>query len=154
VTIGEVVWKVLRDERADVIREGVRAVAQEIMEAEVWELVGAERGERRPGDRPAHRNGCRPRRWDARVGAIELLISKLRQGSCFPGFLQPRKRSEQALVSVVQQAYVCGVSTRRVDQSSGGGGNRTPNSALQRRACVARRSVRAGGTEFSGARAE
>jgi transposase-like protein len=115
MTIEEVVRKVLRDEHADVIKESVRAVAQEIMEAEVSGLIGAERGERTE-DRATHRNGYRPRRWDTRAGEIELQIPKLRQGSYFPGFLQPRKRSEQALVSVVQQAYVCGVSTRRVDQ--------------------------------------
>jgi transposase-like protein len=115
MTIEEVVRKVLRDEHGDVIRESVRAVAQELMEAEVSELIGAERGERTE-DRATHRNGYRPRRWDTRAGEIELQIPKIRQGSYFPSFLQPRKRSEQALVSVVQQAYVCGVSTRRVDQ--------------------------------------
>jgi putative transposase len=113
--IAEVVREVLRDEHADVIRESVRAVAQELMEAEISELIGAERGERSE-DRATHRNGYRPRRWDTRAGEIELQIPKIRQGSYFPSFLQPRKRSEQALVSVVQQAYVCGVSTRRVDQ--------------------------------------
>jgi putative transposase len=116
MTIEEVVQKVLRDEHADVIRESVRAVAAELMEAEVSQLIGAEHGERRPEDRATQRNGYRPRRWDTRAGEIELQIPKLRQGSYFPGFLQPRKRSEQALVAVVQQAYVCGVSTRRVDQ--------------------------------------
>jgi putative transposase len=116
MTIEEVVRQVLRDEHADVIRESVRAVARELMEVEVAELVGAELGERRPEDRATQRNGYRPRRWDTRAGEIELQIPKLRQGSYFPSFLQPRKRSEQALVSVVQQAYVCGVSTRRVDQ--------------------------------------
>jgi putative transposase len=115
MTIEEVVRQVLRDEHADVIRESVKAVAQEIMEAEISELIGAERGERSE-DRATHRNGYRPRRWDTRAGEIELQIPKIRQGSYFPSFLQPRKRSEQALVSVVQQAYVCGVSTRRVDQ--------------------------------------
>ena len=115
MTIAEVVREVLRDEHADVIRESVRAVARELMEAEVSELIGAEHGERTE-DRATHRNGYRPRRWDTRAGEIELQIPKLRQGSYFPSFLQPRKRSEQALVSVVQQAYVCGVSTRRVDQ--------------------------------------
>jgi transposase-like protein len=85
------------------------------MEAEVSELVGAKLGERSE-DRATHRNGYRPRRWDTRAGEIELQIPKLRRGSYFPSFLQPRKRSEQALVAVVQQAYVCGVSTRRVDQ--------------------------------------
>jgi putative transposase len=116
VTIEEVVRQVLRDEHADVIRESVRAVARELMEAEVCELVGAELGERRPDDRATHRNGYRARRWDTRAGEIELQIPKLRQGSYFPGFLEPRRRSEQALLAVVQQAYVCGVSTRRVDQ--------------------------------------
>jgi putative transposase len=116
MTVEEVVQKVLRDEHADVIRESVRAVAAELMEAEVSQLIGAELGERRPEDRATQRNGYRPRRWDTRAGEIELQIPKLRQGSYFPGFLQPRKRSERALVSVVQQAYVCGVSTRRVDQ--------------------------------------
>ena len=115
MTIEEVVRQVLRDEHADVIRESVRAVAQEMMEAEVSELIGAADGER-TDDRATHRNGYRPRRWDTRAGEIELQIPKLRQGSYFPSFLQPRKRSEQALVAVVQQAYVCGVSTRRVDQ--------------------------------------
>jgi transposase-like protein len=115
MTIAEVVREVLRDEHADVIRESVRAVAQELMEAEISELIGAERGERTE-DRATHRNGYRTRRWDTRAGEIELQIPKIRQGSYFPSFLQPRKRSEQALVSVVQQAYVCGVSTRRVDQ--------------------------------------
>ena len=115
MTITEVVREVLRDEHADVIRESVRAVAQELMEAEISELIGAQHGERTE-DRATHRNGYRPRRWDTRAGEIELQIPKMRQGSYFPSFLQPRKRSEQALVSVVQQAYVCGVSTRRVDQ--------------------------------------
>ena len=80
------------------------------------ELIGAELGERRPDDRATQRNGYRPRRWDTRAGEVELQIPKLRQGSYFPSFLEPRRRSEQALLAVVQQAYVCGVSTRRVDQ--------------------------------------
>jgi putative transposase len=116
MTIEEVVREVLRDEHGDVIRESVRAVAQELMEAEISELIGAQLGERWPEDRATPRNGYRPRQWDTRAGEIELKIPKIRQGSYFPSFLQPHKRSEQALVSVVQQAYVCGVSTRRVDQ--------------------------------------
>src|SRR5256885_2308550 len=116
MTIEEVVREVLLDEHADVIREAVKAVAAELMEFEVSELIGAGRGERRPEDRATHRNGYRARRWDTRAGEIELQIPKIRQGSYFPSFLAPRKRSEQALLSVVQQAYVCGVSTRRVDQ--------------------------------------
>jgi transposase-like protein len=90
-------------------------MVEQLMEAEVSGLIGAELGERTP-DRATHRNGYRARRWDTRAGEIELQIPKLRQGSYFPSFLAPRKRSERALVSVVQQAYVCGVSTRRVDQ--------------------------------------
>src|SRR4029434_864386 len=94
----------------------MKAVAAEMMELEVTELVGAERGERRPEDRATHRNGYRPRRWDTRGGEGAQQIPKKRQGSYFPSFLEPRRRSEQALLAVVQQAYVCGVSTRRVDQ--------------------------------------
>jgi transposase-like protein len=116
MTIEEVVRKVLLDEHVDVIREAVRAVARETMELEVSELIGAELGERRPADRATHRNGYRSRRWDTRAGEIELQIPKIRQGSYFPSFLEPRRRSEQALLAVAQQAYVCGVSTRRVDQ--------------------------------------
>src|SRR5829696_1009395 len=116
MTTEEVVRKVLLDEHADVLRESLKLLVRELMELEVSELIGAELGERRPDDRATHRNGYRPRRWDTRAGEIELQIPKLREGSYFPSFLRPRKRSEQALVSVVQQAYVCGVSTRRVDQ--------------------------------------
>src|SRR3712207_2249126 len=116
MTMEVFVRKVLLDEHADVIREAVTTVAAEMMELEVSELIGAGRGERRPQDRATHRNGYRPRRWDTRAGEIELQIPKIRQGSYFPSFLEPRRRSEQALLAVVQQAYVCGVSTRRVDQ--------------------------------------
>jgi putative transposase len=116
MTVEEVVRGLLEDEHADVLRESLRWLVAQLMEIEVSELIGAEHGERRPDDRVTHRNGYRPRRWDTRAGEIELQIPKLRQGSYFPSFLAPRRRSEQALVSVVQQAYVCGVSTRRVDQ--------------------------------------
>src|SRR5215213_4316907 len=116
MTTEEVVRKVLLDEHADVLRESLKLFVRELMELEVSELVGAELGERRPQDRATHRNGYRPRRWDTRAGEIELQIPKIRQGSYFPSFLEPRRRSEQALLGVIQQAYVCGVSTRRVDQ--------------------------------------
>ena len=105
MTTEEAVKKVLREEHGDVIRESVRLLAQELMEVEVCELIGAQRGERTE-DRATHRDGYRPRRWDTRAGEIELQIPKIRQGSYFPSFVQPRKRSERALVSVVQQAYV------------------------------------------------
>jgi transposase-like protein len=103
------------EEGLDFLRESLTWVVQQLMEAEVSELIGAEHGERSP-ERLTHRNGYRPRRWDTRAGEIELAIPKIRRGSYFPSFLEPRRRSEQALVSVIQQAYVCGVSTRKVDQ--------------------------------------
>jgi putative transposase len=90
-------------------------LAQELMEAEVTQAAGASYGER-SGERVTRRNGYRERAWDTRVGSIELAIPKLRQGSYFPSFLEPRRRSEQALVAVVQEAYVNGVSTRKVDR--------------------------------------
>jgi putative transposase len=117
MTVEQVVREVMADEHADVLRESVRLVVQELMNAEVSELIGAELGERNPEGRMTRRNGYRRREWDTRVGVVDLQIPKLRQGSYFPhGLLEPRKRGEQALLSVVQQAYVCGVSTRRVDQ--------------------------------------
>ena len=117
MTIEQAVREALAGEHADVLRESVRLVVQELMNAEVSELIGAGLGERNPQGRMTQRNGYRPRQWDTRVGAIELEIPKLRRGSYFPhGLLEPRKRGEQALLAVVQQAYVCGVSTRRVDQ--------------------------------------
>src|SRR4051794_13507258 len=141
MTIEEVVREVLREEHGDVIRESVRPVAQELMEAEVSELIGAAHGERTE-DRATHRNGYRPRRWDTRAGEIELQIPKIRQGSYFPSFLQPRKRSEQALVSVVQ-AYVCGVSTRRVDQLVESLGLRISKSEVSRIASMLDEQVQA-----------
>src|SRR3954452_9202608 len=116
MTIEEVVRKVLLEEHGDVIREAVMAVCAELMEAEVSAQIGADRGERRPEDRMTHRNGYRAREWQTRAGTVELQIPKLRRGSYFPSFLEPRRRSEQALLAVIQQCYVCGVSTRRVDQ--------------------------------------
>ena len=84
------------------------------METEVAGLIGAERHER-SGDRTAYRNGYRTRTWDTRVGTIELAIPKVRPGTYFPSLLQPRRRAEHALLAVVQEAYVHGVSTRKVD---------------------------------------
>jgi transposase-like protein len=117
MTLEQVVREVMADEHADVLRESVRLVVQELMNAEVSELIGAELGERNPEGRMTQRNGYRSRQWDTRAGVVDLQIPKLRQGSYFPhALLEPRKRGEQALLSVIQQAYVCGVSTRRVDQ--------------------------------------
>lgn len=108
------VGKLLEEQDGDVLREGVRVLAQAVMDAEVTALVGAERHER-SDDRTAYRNGTRVRTWDTRVGTVELAIPKVRPGSYFPSLLQPRRRAEQALLTVIQEAYVHGVSTRKVD---------------------------------------
>jgi putative transposase len=99
----------------DFLREGVRTLAQALMEVEVAAQVGAEHGERAPDRRVTHRNGYRARDWDTRVGTVELQVPKLRHGSFFPSILEPRRRAERALASVVMACYVEGVSTRRVD---------------------------------------
>jgi hypothetical protein len=101
-----------------VLRDSLGWVCRRLMGAEVSELVGAGRGERAPEERLTHRNGYRARPWATRAGEIELAIPKLRRGSYFPSFLEPRKHSEQALVALVQEAYVAGVSTRKVDSWS------------------------------------
>ena len=115
MTAAQVVDKLMGSEHADVVRESVAWVVAELMEAEVAGQIGAELGEIAP-DRVTHRNGYRSRAWQTRAGEIELAIPKLRSGSYFPSFLEPRRRSEQALVAVVQEAYVNGVSTRKVDR--------------------------------------
>ena len=116
MTAEQVVSYLLEEDGLDFLRESLTWVVQQLMEAEVSELVGAGRGERAPEERLTHRNGYRARSWSTRAGEIELAIPKIRRGSYFPSFLEPRRRSEQALVSVVQEAYVAGVSTRKVDQ--------------------------------------
>jgi putative transposase len=108
------VGKLLEEQDGDVLREGIRVLSQALMETEVAGLIGAERHER-TGERTAYRNGTRLRTWDTRVGTIELAIPKVRPGTYFPSLLQPRRRAEHALLAVVQEAYVHGVSTRKVD---------------------------------------
>lgn len=111
----EMLRKATADGDTDFLREGVRVLAQAVMEAEVSELTGAARGERSPDTRLTHRNGYRDRRWDTRVGTIDLAVPRVRDGSYLPSLLDPRRRTERALLAVVQEAYVSGVSTRRVD---------------------------------------
>jgi putative transposase len=100
---------------ADLLREMVGFAAQRLMELEVEGLTGAAHGARDP-ERINHRNGYRDRDWETRAGTVELRIPKLRRGSYFPAFLEPRRMAEKALAAVVQEAYVQGVSTRSVDE--------------------------------------
>jgi transposase-like protein len=99
---------------ADFLKEVVRWTVQELMDAEVGAQIGAERYER-SGERTTQRNGYRHRDWDTRVGTLDLAIPKLRTGSYFPSWLEPRRRAEQALIGVIAEAYVQGVSTRKVE---------------------------------------
>ncbi len=99
---------------ADLLREMIGFTAHRLMELEVGSLTGAGHGERSP-DRLNWRNGYRERDWETRAGTVELRIPKLRKGSYFPGFLEPRRMAEKALTAVIQEAYIQGVSTRSVD---------------------------------------
>ena len=110
----ELVDKVMSSEHADVVRDSVAWVAAEIMEAEVAAQVGAELGEI-SDERVTQRNGYRPRTLSTTAGDLELRIPKLRTGSFFPSLLERRRRIDQALFAVVMEAYLHGVSTRKVD---------------------------------------
>ncbi len=112
MALAELLGKITMDN--DFLREGVRLLAQALMELEVTQRLGAGRHER-TDERTGQRNGYRGRQWDTRVGTIDLQVPRVRDGGYIPSLLEPRRRSERALLAVVQEAYVQGVSTRRVD---------------------------------------
>src|SRR6185503_2039592 len=99
----------------DLVREMIRHIAQRMMDMDAESLCAAAYGERSP-ERANSRNGYRERLWETRAGSVDLKIPKLRKGSYFPGFLEPRRTAEKALAAVIQEAYVQGISTRSVDE--------------------------------------
>ena len=102
------------EEDADFLHQGIQLLSQMLMELEVDQQIGASKHERTP-ERKNYRNGHRQRTWKTRVGEIDLAIPKLRKGSYYPSLLEPRRPTEKALLAVIQEAYLKGVSTRKVD---------------------------------------
>ncbi len=137
ISLLELLRKVGMDKDTDFLREGVKTLSQAIIELEAAEKIGAGYYER-SASRLTHRNGYREREWDTRVGAIPLRIPKIRQGSFFPSLLEPRRRAERALVAVIQEAYVHGVSTRKVGSRPGPG----PERGVEKRSLAARSTSR------------
>ena len=115
IGLQELLRKAMTDQDADFLKEGVRVLSQALMEMEVEQHVGASRHER-SASRVGQRNGYRERSWDTRVGTVELKVPRVRDGGYFPSLLEPRRKAERALAAVVQEAYVHGVSTRKVDE--------------------------------------
>lgn len=115
LALAELLRKSQLSDDVDFLREGLRVLAQALMEVEVTQHLSASRYER-TSERTGERNGTRERRWNTRVGSLTLSVPRVRDGSYFPSLLEPRRRAERALVAVVQEAYVQEVSTRRVDE--------------------------------------
>jgi putative transposase len=135
IGLQELLRKATIDRDADFLKEGVRVLSQALMEMEVQEHVGAARHERNPG-RMGQRNGYRERNWDTRVGTVELKVPRVRDSSYFPSLLKPRRRAERALAAVVQEAYVHGVSTRKVDDLVKALGMTGISKSLMSRSCA------------------
>ena len=115
IGLSELLRKAMIDRDAGFLKEGVRVLSQALMEMEVQEHLGAARYERSAG-RTGQRNGYRERSWDTGVGTVELKVARVCDSSYFPTLLEPRRKAERALAAVVQEAYVHGVSTRKVDE--------------------------------------
>jgi putative transposase len=115
IGLQELLRKARMEHDVGFLKEGVRVLSQALMEMEVEEHLGARRHER-SADRSGYRNGYREREWDTRVGTVELRVPRVRDGGFFPSLLEPRRRAERALSAVVQEAYVHGISTRKVDE--------------------------------------
>ena len=114
IALKEYLYNIGMNKDADFLRQSVELLSQLLMEVEVEQQVGAKKHER-TGKRSNYRNGYRKRSWETRVGEIELAIPKLRKGGYYPSLLEPRRPAEKALLAVVQEAYLKGVSTRKVD---------------------------------------
>ena len=114
IALKEYLYNIGMNKDADFLRQGVELLSNLLMEAEVEHKVGAKKHER-TGKRSNYRNGYRKRSWETRVGEVELAVPKLRKGSYYPSLLEPRRPAEKALLAVVQEAYLKGVSTRKVD---------------------------------------
>ena len=119
------------DGDVDLLREALRVLVDGIMDAEVSAQIGAQHGERSP-ERVTYRNGYRNRTWDTRVGTMELHIPKLREGSYFPSLLEPRRRSEKALLSVIQQPTLRQAQDRRGGRLHSAGGRSDQGPGLRR----------------------
>jgi len=115
IGLQELLRKARIEHDSDFLKEGIRMLSQALIEMEVEEHLGARRHERSSG-RSGYRNGYREREWDTRVGTVELRVPRVRDGGFFPSLLEPRRRAERALSAVVQEAYVHGISTRKVDE--------------------------------------
>jgi transposase-like protein len=115
IGLSELLRKAMIEHDPDLLKEGVRVLSQALMEMEVREHIGAALVTRSPG-RTGQRNGYRERSWDTRVGTVELKVSRVRDGDYFPSLLEPLRKAERALAAVVQEAYVHGVSTRKVGE--------------------------------------
>jgi transposase-like protein len=115
IGLSELLRKAMIEQDADFLKEGVRVHSQALVEMEVQEHVGAAPHERTEG-RTGQRNGYRERSWDTRIGTVELKVPRVRDSSYFPSLLEPRRKAARALAAVVQEAYVHGVSTRKVEE--------------------------------------